>query len=234
MMKPYRFLLTAFVGLLMALPAGSAPWAASPTDGPTFIPADDARIAYMGRISHRIPGAVTFTYPGVSIFARFEGTSLRMKAKPGSGDFMVEIDGQWPYRISFSANDSIQTLAEGLPQGIHHARVMYILEGYELKPVFKGFYVDKGCGLAEAPALPARRMEFIGNSITCGYGVEADSPREPFTYETENHFYSYAALTARALNAQHHASRAPASASTATGALPHPAAGTVCRPCMNR
>ena len=48
-------------------------------------------------------------------------------------------------------------------------------------------------------------MEFIGNSITCGYGVEADSPREPFTYETENHFYSYAALTARALNAQHHA-----------------------------
>lgn len=205
MMKPYRFLLTAFVGLLMALPAGSAPWAASPTDGPTFIPADDARIAYMGRISHRIPGAVTFTYPGVSIFARFEGTSLRMKAKPGSGDFMVEIDGQWPYRISFSANDSIQTLAEGLPQGIHHARVMYLLEGYELKPVFKGFYVDKGCGLAEAPALPARRMEFIGNSITCGYGVEADSPREPFTYETENHFYSYAALTARALNAQHHA-----------------------------
>ena len=75
MMKPYRFLLAAFVGLLMALPAGSAPWAASPTDGPTFIPADDARIAYMGRISHRIPGAVTFTYPGVSIFARAAGTS---------------------------------------------------------------------------------------------------------------------------------------------------------------
>lgn len=168
-----------------------------------FIPADDARIVYMGRISHRIPKAVTFTYPGVSIYADFEGTSLQMKAKPGSGDFMVEIDDHLPYRISFTKNDSILTLAEGLPAGIHRARIMYVLEGYELKPVFKGFYLDEGCSLAEAPKLPERRIEFIGNSITCGYGVESDDRNDPFTYETENHFYTYAARTARALNAQH-------------------------------
>ena len=82
---------------------------------------------------------------------------------------------------------------------------MYILEGYELKPVFKGFYVDKGCTLAQTPVLPERRIEFIGNSITCGYGVESNDKNDPFTYETENHFYTYAARTARALNAQHHA-----------------------------
>ena len=168
-----------------------------------FIPADDAHIVYMGRISHRIPKAVTFTYPGVSIFVNFEGTSLRMKAKPGSGDFMVEIDDQLPYRISFTKDDSVLTLAEGLPEGVHRARIMYILEGYELKPVFEGFYVNKGCSLAEAPVLPERRIEFIGNSITCGYGVESNDRNDPFTYETENHFYTYAAKTARALNAQH-------------------------------
>lgn len=171
--------------------------------GNTFIPADDAHIVYMGRISHRIPKAVTFTYPGVSIFANFEGTSLRMKAKPGSGDFMVEIDNQLPYRIGFTKNDSVLTLAEGLPEGVHRARIMYILEGFEMKPVFEGFYVDKGCELAEAPILPERRIEFIGNSITCGYGVESDNQNEHFTYDTENHFYTYAALTARALKAQH-------------------------------
>lgn len=171
--------------------------------GSVFISADDTRIVYMGRISHRIPQAVTFTYPGVSIFADFEGTSLRMKAKPGSGDFMVEIDNQLPYRIGFTKNDSIVTLAEGLPEGVHRARIMYILEGFEMKPVFEGFYVDKGCELAEAPVLPERRIEFIGNSITCGYGVETEDRTAPFTYETENHFYTYAARTARALKAQH-------------------------------
>ena len=51
--------------------------------------------------------------------------------------------------------------------------------------------------------LPERRIEFIGNSITCGYGVESENPSDPFTYETENHFYTYAARTARALKAQH-------------------------------
>lgn len=46
-------------------------------------------------------------------------------------------------------------------------------------------------------------LNFIGNSITCGYGVESENPKDPFTYDTENHFYTYAARTARALKAQH-------------------------------
>ena len=106
-----------------------------------FISSDDSHIVYMGRISRTVPHMVRFTYPGVSIFANFEGTSLQMKVKPGSGAFMVEIDDELPYRINYS--------------------------------------------------------------ITCGYGVESENPKDPFTYDTENHFYTYAARTARALKAQH-------------------------------
>lgn len=203
MMKTHKRTIYSLYWIIPALFTCASALAATPQRGETFVPADDARIVYMGRISHRIPQAVTFTYPGVSILADFEGTSLQMKAKPGSGDFMVEIDDQLPYRIGFAENDSIITLAEGLSEGTHRARIMYILEGFQLKPVFKGFYLDKGCSLAEAPQLPERRIEFIGNSITCGYGVESDDRNEPFTYETENHFYTYAARTARALKAQH-------------------------------
>lgn len=169
----------------------------------TFIAPSDANIVYMGRISTTQPGSVRFTYPGVSIMANFEGTSLQMAVKKNSGGFMVEIDNFPAYRIDFGENDSIKTLAEGLPQGIHSARIMYVIEGYELKPAFRGFYLDKGCQLAQAPVLPQRRIEFIGNSITCGYGVESEDPSDPFSYETENHYYTYAAQTARLLNAQH-------------------------------
>jgi lysophospholipase L1-like esterase len=43
----------------------------------------------------------------------------------------------------------------------------------------------------------------VGNSITCGYGNEGVKKEEHFEYETENHYYSYASITARALEAQH-------------------------------
>ena len=210
----YRFCL--MVGAWLAC---TSMFAGTQGEGSVFIPADDAHIVYMGRISHRIPKAVTFTYPGVSIFVNFEGTSLRMKAKPGSGDFMVEIDDQLPYRISFTKDD------------VHRARIMYILEGFELKPVFEGFYVDEGCSLAEAPVLPERRIEFIGNSITCGYGVESNDRNDPFTYETENHFYTYAAKTARALNAQHLVVARSGIGIYRNFGAP---AKTVCRRCMNK
>ena len=63
--------------------------------------------------------------------------------------------------------------------------------------------LDEGRSLAEPPALPSRKIEFIGNSITCGYGNEGTDKFEHFEYETENHYYSYASITARKLNAQH-------------------------------
>lgn len=175
---------------------------AQPVSG-QFIPANDPGITYMGRISRRYSPNVAFTYPGVSILADFKGTSLAMAVKPGSGDFMVEIDGGLPFRIHFGEADSLCVLAEGLPDGTHSARIMYAIEGHELRPVFKGLYVDGGKELAPAPVLPRRRIEFIGNSITCGYGIESEDRDAPFTYDTENHYYTYAALTARALQAQH-------------------------------
>ncbi len=46
-----------------------------------------------------------------------------------------------------------------------------------------------------------RRLEFIGDSITCGYGVEAESAAEGFSTATENAEKSYAGLTAKALRA---------------------------------
>ena len=165
------------------------------------IPADDKNIAYCGRISWKNPQSPAFSYPGVSAELNFEGTEICMKAKPGSGYFMVEIDDELPFKIHFSDSDSVMTLAEGLPQGKHHVKVVYAVEGYSLKPEFRGFTTDGR--LLPPPAQSGRTIEFIGNSITCGYGIESEDRDAQFTYETENHYYTYAALTARALEAQH-------------------------------
>lgn len=46
-------------------------------------------------------------------------------------------------------------------------------------------------------------IEFIGDSNTCGYGVEGLSPNEVFKLETENCNLTYACILARAFNADY-------------------------------
>ena len=164
----------------------------------------DKHILYTGRISFANPERPAFNFPGVQITAAFEGTSLRMMAKPRSGYFMAQIDQAEPFKVAFTGErDSVATLATALPEGRHLVRLMYIIEGYEFYPEFWGFVLDPGRRLVCGPVLPDRKLEFIGNSITCGYGNEGLNPNEHFDYATENHYYSYASLTARALKAQH-------------------------------
>ena len=170
----------------------------------TIVSPTDKHIQYTGRISFTNPERPAFNYPGIQITAAFEGTSLKMIAKPGSGYYMAQIDEAEPFKVSFmEKRDSVVTLATALPDGRHLVRLMYIIEGYELYPEFWGFVLDKDRTLVDAPALPSRKVEFIGNSITCGYGNEGLNKFEHYDYATENHYLSYAALTTRALNAQH-------------------------------
>ncbi len=168
----------------------------------TVVPASDSHIQYIGRIDFSNPDSPLFTYPGIQINACFEGTSLRMIAKPESGYFMVTIDGSEAFKVAFTGEkDSVVTLAVALAQGQHTVRLMYCMEGLNRRPEFRGFVLDKGCRLLAPPALPDRRIEFIGNSITCGYGNESVNAPDPFEDATENHYYTYAAQSARDLGA---------------------------------
>ncbi len=60
--------------------------------------------------------------------------------------------------------------------------------------------------IADKNATPTEKkdfnIEFIGDSITCGYGNEVTDPTLPFSTGIENAYISYAAITARNLNAQ--------------------------------
>lgn len=169
---------------------------------PVHVLATNPNIAYIGRVSFKNPESPCFTYPGVQIRALFQGTSLKMKVKPNSGYFMVEIDNREPFKVASLENDSIIELAAQLSDSVHQVIITLAYEGHIRRPEFRGFILDPGKKLPTKPILPKRKIEFIGNSITCGYGTEVTDPKAPFKDETENHYYTYAATTARALNAQ--------------------------------
>ena len=171
----------------------------------TVVKPTDKHIQYVGRICFDHPDRPRFTFPGAQINVCFTGTSVKLWVKPKSGYFMAQIDQAEPFKVAFMGErDSVATLATALPQGNHTLRLMYVIEGYELKPDFRGLILDCGARLLPPPALPERTIEFIGNSITCGYGNESIEMTDPFEYETENHYYTYAQLATRQLNARAH------------------------------
>ena len=89
----------------------------------TWVKPTDPQIQYVGRVSFTHPEAPCFTYPGVQIRAAFEGTSLRMVAKPNSGYFMVQIDEAQPFKVAFNSPKDCHiggSLAQGQPYRAHH------------------------------------------------------------------------------------------------------------------
>lgn len=169
----------------------------------TFISPTDPKIAYSGRIDMTDTTSLAFTFPGVAAEICFDAPAVTMATTPGAGSFMVEIDDRAPFKISLGENDSIVCLADSLTDGEHRLRVSYAMEGHDNHPAFRGFYLADGGRLTRRPDEKKLKIEFIGNSITCGYGLETDDPEEHFTYDTENHYYTYAAQTARNLNADY-------------------------------
>lgn len=165
----------------------------------------DKNIQYIGRVSFKNPEAPAWNYTGTTFRLNFSGSSLKMICKPESGYFMVSIDKSEAFKVAYTGkNDSIATLATALPQGNHSAEIMYCIEGHDNKPELRGFILDNGAQTLAPTPLPQKKIEFIGNSITCAYGVEDTNPNNHFDIATENHYLSYAAITARRLGAMHY------------------------------
>ena len=132
-----------FSAFLLALTAMNAAASTTLPIRGTIIHPTDKNIQYIGRICFDQPERPRFTFPGVQVNACFTGTSLKMMAKPQSGYFMAQIDQAEPFKVAFmGVRDSVVTLATALPQGQHTVRLMYAIEGYDLKPSFWGFVLD--------------------------------------------------------------------------------------------
>lgn len=172
---------------------------------------DNPDLVYVGRVSHKTPGCARFTFPGVQIHAQFRGSSVDMVMKPGSGYYMIELDDRTPFKVQSVKGDSIVKIASGLDNSIHRLTITACNEGHSFNPEFHGLLLGswtkedgrKKGRLAGRPKMPERRMEFIGNSITCALGIEDYSKdKKNANSSTQNAYYSFAHQTARRLGAQ--------------------------------
>lgn len=167
-----------------------------------IIDADNSNIQYVGRFDKSDAKKAVFDWSGVYIRAAFEGTSCSLRLNDGNNLYAVTIDNQTP-QVLATDTATVYSVASDLADTVHTILIEKRTEASVGKGEFMGFILDEGKDLVAPDSAPARRIEFIGNSITCGYGVEGESASSPFKPETENATLSYAGLVGRALNADY-------------------------------
>lgn len=187
------------------------------------IPANDSRVVYVGRTA--VTGTdVSFDWTATYFRLAFSGQSLTMKAsdlKIGADTqeaadklhnyYAVWIDAPTsdePHRIiEVKGNDTIIELVDPTylkrsRRAIHEVIVQKRTEGEQGRTTIHSFTADKGQFYPATP-LKERQLEFVGDSYTCGYGIDAPSRKERFSPETENASRSYAAIVARYFDADY-------------------------------
>ncbi|OOQ61769.1 SGNH/GDSL hydrolase family protein [Mucilaginibacter pedocola] len=170
----------------------------------TVIPYNDPNIHYMGRIGEK-EGAAELTWTASSAIINFEGTGAKATLEDNTGfDFVtVVVDGKVVNSIQVKNYKTDYVLATGLPAGPHKLELFKRTE-YEMGKLLFYKFTLEGNGKILPPPVYKHRIEFYGNSITCGYAIEDLEGKDRGTYQFENGYKSYANITARHFDADYY------------------------------
>ncbi|MGQ7869344.1 GDSL-type esterase/lipase family protein [Sunxiuqinia sp. sy24] len=181
-------------------------WCSSSTwgsDKTTFFAADSPEFQYMGRVAID-EGEATYNWPGVTVAVDFSGKLLGIRLHGGERNYFNVWVDDYPEQVVHAESDTVWWFPERLSRGQHQLRLVKRTEADMGTAVFYGLHLGEKENLIQPAALPERKLLFIGNSITCGYGTEGGNRTERFKPSTENCEKSYAPIMARAFNAQYH------------------------------
>lgn len=201
-------------------------------DARLTIPPTNPALRTMGRIDDTDPDRPIWVFPYTQVSFRFTGTSLAAELinywNYGDSHLGVIIDGV-PSAIRIPSgffgdaptggHDALPfahpygpatvTLADRLPDIEHEVTIVKRQDGQHYVQ-FLGFSLDPGATVMPPldPA-PSRRIAVFGDSVSCGerneaarYAGQPDPETDLSSYS--NAWYSYAAITARNLDAQLH------------------------------
>lgn len=184
-------------------------------------PPSPAAPRFVGRFDFSDPAGPRFAWSSSRIEAAFTGTGIAMRLRAERLEphtvkidgkavtlretmtaYTVVVDDRAPAVIHVGAGDRRYQLARGLdPTRVHLVSITRDAEAFAGVHQLLGLDVERGA-LAPFPHRePRLRIEIVGDSITCGYGVLGESASCPFTYATERASLAYGALVGRALDA---------------------------------
>ena len=167
---------------------------------------NDSHIAYLGRVD---PTAIIarMEWPGTGFEIAVRGGAVKANLSGIAQNLpmyvAVYVDGNRTQKIRLRKGaDEWHTLADNLPTDrVTTVRVVKLNEGYYGSIELQGLKVD---GTLEDPTLPNRRIIWIGDSISCGFGVLGQTATEAFNTSTQDITLTYGWLLSDVFNAQRH------------------------------
>lgn len=171
----------------------------------TIVKSTDAHIRYSGRIA-MTDSTAELSWSASSITVSFKGTGISavLKDERSDNNYNVIVDGKVTSIIHPESTKKTYQLAEGLQPGKHTLELFKRTEWAMGKTWFYQFELNKNSKVLALPPAQKRKIEFFGNSITCGYADEDTTGKDRGTSPYENGYLSYAAITARHFNAEMH------------------------------
>jgi hypothetical protein len=196
--------------------------------GPKTYGPYDPDIQYVGRLDLSDPTGPWFAESATYITAKFRGNTVSALIHDQNfggiqlNFFDVIIDDQPPFTLTLSTSRSSYDLTPiddgGLPValacGVHTVTLVKRTEATVGKDQFQGFQFDEILPPGPLPS-PLHRIEIVGDSWGCGFGVEALTPdatqcsenglgQSGFGQGVEDGYKAFGPVLARLLNAQWH------------------------------
>lgn len=164
---------------------------------------DDPLLRYVGRFDTADTAGPKCSWPNSTLAFTVSGGSVDVKLKDtNKSHWQVVINGKATDVLALPAGESTHTIANNLPAGKHTIELVKRTEASQGVTQITGLRIDDNAKLLATPA-PTRRIEVIGDSISCGFGNEAPNKEAKFSAATENAWLTYGAVAARAVNADY-------------------------------
>jgi lysophospholipase L1-like esterase len=174
-----------------------------------FVAPNAPEVVYIGRVDRRSADAVRFSWPGSQVELRFSGSSIHavLSDTPAAREsretdrLTVVVDDRPPRNFKLAEGRHLYPLATKLAPTDHRillwkrteAEVGVItLHGFQLGP--------QGRALPNTPR-QTRHLEFVGDSVTVGYGNEGGVGLCANKAKAQNNYLTYGAYAARQLSA---------------------------------
>jgi lysophospholipase L1-like esterase len=168
------------------------------------LPNDD-RIQLIGRIDDRNPLKPRMAYPGTEIRLRLHGASLRLIISSDSDKsaLTIVVDHGAPQLQLLHSGSNELTLSAVPGEGDHTFEIIKRTETWQGILTFEAIILPEGAAILQPPARPVRKLMLVGDSVTCGAGVNNNATCKPDPESPANDVYnSYGLLLGRRFDAE--------------------------------
>jgi lysophospholipase L1-like esterase len=174
---------------------------------PVQVLLSDDRIQFIGRIDDRNPLKPRLAYPGTEIRLRLHGASMRLVLSSDSDKsaLTIVVDHGAPRLQLLHAGLNDLTLSAVPAEGDHTFEIIKRTETWQGILTIESISLPADVILLPPPMRSARKLMFVGDSVTCGTGVNNNATCKSDPESPSSDVYnSYGLLLGRRLDAETH------------------------------